>query len=241
MRYALVTGAVALCLLGSGSIQAASLRIAPTILSLIAPDSAATLTLRNEDARPVNVQMRVFRWSQDDGADRLEPTTDVVASPPLTTLAPNSDYLVRVVRVTKAPVVGEESYRLLVDELPERAKRRPGTVNFVLRYSIPVFFSNPEASPADVSWALRPRGKAAVLTAKNTGDRHLRISDLNIADGDRAIAARDGLVGYVLSGASMQWPLSLAGGNLVAGRSVALSAQSDAGAINATLVVPSGR
>jgi fimbrial chaperone protein len=31
---------------------------------------------------PVNVQIRVFRRSQNDGEERLEPTEDVVASPP---------------------------------------------------------------------------------------------------------------------------------------------------------------
>ena len=47
----------------------------------------------------------------------LTPTNDVVASPPLASLQPNTDYTVRVVRTRKDPAVKEEAYRLLVDEL----------------------------------------------------------------------------------------------------------------------------
>ena len=240
MRAALVIGCIAFCFLGSSGVHAASLRVAPTNLTLLAPESVATLNLRNEDTRPINVQIRVLRWSQVDGTERLEPTTDVVASPPLTTLGAHGDYLVRVVRMSKAPVVGEESYRLLVDELPDPARRRPGAVNFVLRYSIPVFFASPDTSPPQVSWTLQPNGKAAVLIATNIGGRHLRIADLKINDAGRTLTARTGLVGYVLGGATMSWLLPHSGSS-ISGHSVALSAEGDAGAIDATVTVQSGR
>ena len=218
-------------LLGSTGTNAASLRVAPTTIDLVAPDSATTLTLRNEDSHSIDVQIRIFRWSQVGGAERLEPTTDVVASPPFTRLAPNSDYVVRIVRVTKAPVVGEESYRLLADELPDPSRHRPGAVNFILRYSIPVFFTSPDASSPDVSWNLQPGGNAVLLTAKNNGARHLRIADLKLTVAGDTIANRIGLVGYVLGRANMRWPMPSSGSS-VSGHSVVLSAQSDSGAIN---------
>jgi P pilus assembly chaperone PapD len=87
----------------------------------------ARLTLRNDEDTEVTVQTRVLRWSQNAGKETLEPTPDVVASPPAVTLAPGADYVVRVVRVSKQPVHGEESYRVIVDQLP-RTGRQPEPV-----------------------------------------------------------------------------------------------------------------
>lgn len=111
-----ITSGIAFLLCGVPS-NATSVRVAPTMADLLAPDSATTFNLRNEDDRPINVQIRIFRWTQDGGKDHLAPTADVVASPPSQTLGVNADYVVRVVRVTKKPVSGEESYRVVVDEL----------------------------------------------------------------------------------------------------------------------------
>src|SRR5438552_3253242 len=241
MRFVLAMAAIALSYLSSGgAVRASSLRVAPSFVELISPDSATTLNLRNEDSHPINVQIRVFRWSQVDGVERLEPTMDVVASPPLTTLGPNADYVVRVVRVMKVPVAGEESYRLLIDELPDTSRRRPGAINFVLRYSIPIFFASPDANQPQVSWAVQASGKGVVLIAKNAGGRHLRISDLKLAEASRTIANRPGLMGYVLGGATMRWLLPRARGSSLSGRSASLSAQSQSGMINAMATVQSG-
>lgn len=240
-RLLVAIGAIAF-LLNSAIAHATSLRAAPARLELVAPDSAGTIRLRNEGGKPVNVQIRVFRWSQADRDDSLEPTSDVVASPPLATLGPGVDYVVRIVRVTTAPVVGEESYRLIVDELPDASSRRvPGSVNVVVRYSIPVFFTNRDAEPPQVSWTLQPSGNSVVLTAINNGSRHLRISDLKLTDAQKTVAMRNGLVGYVLGGAVMRWSLPKIRGSSISDRSIALSAKGDSGAINATVPVQSGR
>ena len=123
--------------------QAASLQVAPVLVEVPAPGATATLKLRNEGNRPLDAQIRIFKWTQVDGADSLTPTNDVAASPPLASLRPNTDYTVRVVRTKKEPVAKEESYRLLIDELPSAAGSQGTAVNIALRYSMPVFFTVP--------------------------------------------------------------------------------------------------
>ena len=226
-------GVTAILLLAPIAGQAASLRVAPTNIDLVAPDSSGTLTLRNEAKRKLNVQVRVFRWTQQRGVERLEPTSAVVASPPATTLSPGANYVIRVVRVSQAPAVGEESYRVIVDELPDAAQKKSGTVSLVLRYSIPVFFRSPEASQASVSWSVSGKGGSMVLTGRNAGDSRLRLSDLRLTQGGRKLAARPGLVGYVLGGATMQWPIA----GKLSGGSVLLSGQGDSGSIDATVAI----
>lgn len=86
-------------------------------MEVLSPAAAATFTLHNEGTSPLNAQIRVFRWSQVNGEEKLEPTTDVVASPPIAALAPKTDYTIRIVRVSKQPVATGETYRLFVDEI----------------------------------------------------------------------------------------------------------------------------
>ena len=124
----------------SAPASAGSLQVAPVLVDVAAPGAASTVTLRNEGTTPINAQIRVYRWSLVNGKEQLEPTDDVVASPPSVTLSPKGQYVTRIVRVSKQPVVGEESYRLLVDQLPDLSQQRNGAVNLLVRYSIPVFF-----------------------------------------------------------------------------------------------------
>lgn len=231
-------GAVIFLSLWAMGADAASLRVAPTTVELIAPDSAAVFNLRNDAKRPINVQVRVFRWSQEGGIERLEPTSDVVASPPSAQLAGNADYVVRVVRVSKAPVRTEESYRIVVDELPDPSRRKAGTVSLVVRHLLPVFFRNPDASGPEVAWSLARSGGSLVLVAQNNGGSRLRLSDVSLTQDGRAVGSRKGLVGYVLGGATMQWPIGRP--SRLARGPVTLSAQSDFGPISASVAV-SGR
>src|SRR5947208_2927824 len=159
---------------------AASLQVAPVKVEVASPGAATTVKLRNEGTMPLNAQIRVFRWSQVNGEDKLEPTTDVVASPPLTKLTPKLDYTVRLVRVSKTPVAKEETYRLFIDELPDAANQRNRAVNLLLRYSIPVFFYPAAGNPPTLSWSVEQSGGKLSVVARNSGARHLRISDLKL-------------------------------------------------------------
>jgi fimbrial chaperone protein len=85
-----------------------------------------------------------------------------VASPPAAKLAPKSNYVVRVVRVTKRPVSGEESYRVLIDQLPEGAQQKGNAVNLLVRYSIPVS----SAPPIGVTRASYGRWRSAVESSR---------------------------------------------------------------------------
>lgn len=186
--------------------SAVSLQVQPALVDVAAPGQAATLTLRNPGTTPINVQLRVFRWSQANGTEKLEPTSDVVASPPATTLQPNTDYVVRVVRVDQRPVTGEESYRLLVDQLPDASQGKANTVKLLVRYSLPVFFTGEGRTEPAVSWSIRKRGNRIAVVAHNKGSGRLRISSLSVRDSHgKTVSFGDGLVGYVLGRSTMEW------------------------------------
>jgi fimbrial chaperone protein len=222
-----------------GQATAGGFSVSPVSVELNAQRATSVLTLTNTDDEPMTVQLRMFAWSQVNGEDQLTPTRTVVASPPAVTLAPGAHQVVRIVhleagRAGAEPV--EQSYRVLVDELPDVSRRGPGEVAMVLRQSIPVFFTGAKAQP-QVTWSLHQEPAGLRLVANNSGGRRMRLSNLELKTADGSVAhARPGLAGYVLSGAEMRWPIELKQQN--AAEALSLSAMTDLGPIRAALPKP---
>lgn len=223
-----------------GLSPAASLRVAPVVLDLRAPTAASTIRIWNDARRPIKVQIRVFRWFQRNGEDAYEVTNDVVASPPITTLRPGGENLVRIVRSSKRPVQAEESYRLVVDELPDPSRRQQsGTVVMVVRHSIPVFFVNPDVAGAEPHWTVERRRGGFAVTVQNKGSMRLKVSNLTLSGRGTPVARRDGLVGYVLGNSTASWFVPSTGRGRLSG-SVKISADSEAGRFDATAPLKGG-
>lgn len=202
---------VALMMLCGGAAQAASLQVAPTSLELTARQNAGEMWISNSGTTDVQVQARVFRWTQRDGRDALDPTTDLVVSPPMRALKAGEQQLIRVVRAQPTAPDAQMTYRLIVDEVPTLNRNREG-MQFVLRYSVPVFV-HPEGSPAPT-----PTLQAAVLTqpdgslsleVHNGGGGYAQLADLAVGTLERPQIFKPGLLGYVLSGQTMRWPLEI--------------------------------
>jgi fimbrial chaperone protein len=219
-----------------GIASSAQLRVEPVVLELNAPAAAGTLTLRNDEDNEATIQTRVLRWSQTGGVESLEPTTDVVASPPVVKLAPHADYVVRVVRVSKQQVRGEESYRVIVDQLPRTGGGQARAVNLLIRQSIPVFFRARELTVPRVSWELRSEAGKLTVVASNAGDERLRIANLRLKDSAGiAVSLGNGLIGYVLGRSSMSWVAQKVPPGFRSGGSISVTADTDKGQTHAVI------
>jgi fimbrial chaperone protein len=220
----------------AGPVQASSLQVSPVTLEIPEPGQSAAIHLRNLGDKPMAAQLRVFRWSQEGGADRLEPAAEVAVSPPAVNLEPGADYAARIVRLDRTPVQGELSYRLMVDELPDADRQRNGAVALVVRYSIPVFFTAAAARAPQLTWGVEQKGARLSLVARNDGGRRLRLSNLAVSDkAGHRVSLGAGLAGYVLGGSSMRFTANTAkGGGLGAG-ALSVSAMSDLGPIHGAI------
>lgn len=215
--------------------EASDLRVTPVLIEPLPGARTSSLTLVNEEQRPVQVQVRVMRWRQADGEDRLEETRDVVVSPPFASVAPGEHYMIRIVRTAQTSPKGEESYRVFVDEVPQPGQAQPGTVDLILRQSIPAFFSDIPQRVSIVDWSVEAGDEGLWLTASNRGDRRLRLSDIVIENHDGVVYEQSGLVGYILPGASMRWPVA-ADPSLAQDRTLHLRGVSDTGMLEVSLV-----
>ena len=195
--------------------------------------NSSVINLDTDSREGIGIQARVFRWSQTNGEDKLQKTEDLVVSPPVLTILGGTSSMVRLVRVAQAPVSGEETYRVLIDQIPDRKKLQAGTIALAIRQSVPVFFTGLDARPGPLSWRTLERNHALFLEATNAGQKRVKVWKLAVTDDKkRDVVKIDGLAGYVLGGQSKAWPLS----EPAAGSTLTIKADSDTGPINATAI-----
>ena len=171
--------------------------------------------LSNVGDAPLDAQVRVYRWTQDSEGEHLAATDALVASPPQIKVAQGGRQLVRLVLAAPpgaATGACEDTYRITVNELPPPRAEGERGLRYVMQYSIPVFATSRacgKIAPA-LTWQLEQTGGEVRLAVTNAGRMHAQLSQLSFIDaaGQRT-ELNPGLVGYVLPGARMTFPLKL--------------------------------
>lgn len=218
-------------LVGGGTAAlGATLGVSPTRIELAPGRAAAVLTLTNSGEAPLLVQVETFAWRSSPATADLEPTRELVAVPPLLRLAPGDRQIVRVARRGDAAPTVEESFRLLVTEVP--SGEATAGVRLALRMSLPVFVTPPGAR-AEPRWTIERGAAGLSLAVENRGRAHLHVRRIEVLAGARPIGLGDGPV-YVLAGQEHRWPL--AGARLEGARALSIRAETNLGDLD--LVVP---
>lgn len=196
------------CALASGPVAASGLQVTPVTLTIQQSQRAEGIWLSNSGDSPINAQVRVFRWSQSGYSDRLAASQGLVISPPMLTIPPGGKQLIRVIR-TGSPATVEDAYRLSINELPQPTAKK-NNLQFVLHYSVPVFIQPPgdKDATAKLQWQIQRSDGRTWLQVNNQGDGHAQLAEVNLltASGGRKNIT-PGLLGYVLPGSTMRWPL----------------------------------
>lgn len=184
------------------------------MIEIAAGRPAEAIWLSNPGPVALPIQVRVFRWSQSQGREQLDPTDELIVSPSQIVIPPRERQLIRILRQHEAPEA-ELGYRILVDELAGlgAADQPPQGLQFRLRYSIPVFVA-PRQTPANAGPQLTATlsrdasTKIATLEVDNQGQGRARLAEAWLTgEGKTAVEVSPGLLGYVLSGQSMRWPI----------------------------------
>ena len=203
----------ALALLGvlaaAGTAAASTFSISPIRLELSSTKTTAVLAVHNQDNSPVVVQAQPFAWSQVHGEDQLDETHDVLVTPPVFTLPPQGEQIVRVALRSPADASRELDYRLVLDEvLPEKPADFTG-LRVALRVTLPVFVTAQSHAAPDLSWHHRWLGDGALqIEARNGGAAHIQVRDLDVQTADRASRKlHSDTAHYILPGSFARWQL----------------------------------
>ncbi len=203
-RRHVMTGLGLLCLprLASANlplITGRNVEISPIMLNLGGPGSTATCTVFNNGTAPTTSQIRLRRWTQVDGQDVLTDTNDVVASPPIMTIAPGAKQIVRVANLTAATGASELAYRMLLNELPEAGSLTNNGITVLVAFNLPVFIAGADAQPPQLTATfIQGVDGKPILRLHNDGDVHARLADISYTTKAGLIFKLPGLVGYVL-------------------------------------------
>lgn len=112
----------------------------PTTLILEEKGQISSLTIRNESNRSGTYELAGYLWTQVDGEDRLSLDRSFIVSPPVVTLRPGEERIVRVGLIDKRQGGPEErAYRLRISELPDPAAPADANLNVRLQIILPVF------------------------------------------------------------------------------------------------------
>lgn len=214
---------------------AGALEVAPTTLDVPADAETAMLYLTNRGDAPLLAQIQGFDWSQKDGVAELIESKILTISPPLAELAPGQQ---QIVRIAVAPTVNdaapnnasiERAFRLLISELPPPSTTRG--VRVLLQFSVPVFKAGAGDGKLHLAWSASRDPGGLVVTARNSGTRHAKLSGLQLATSDgKKHALSSTTIPYVLAGQSMRWTLPVA--NAKAGDRVRVAGRDDASGLD---------
>lgn len=214
---------------------AGNLTISPTRVELDGPRTSGAVTLENNAQEPVLVQVETFAWDGKLSVADLAPTRDLVAVPPVFSLAPGAKQIIRVALRDPGPRPAEATYRLVISEVPPAKGVKGGGVQLALRFSLPVFATPAGAAPRP-HWLLRRHGKGGELELVNAGTAHIQLRGLRLraADGKAETIERPG---YVLAGQREVWSIKLP---VKAGATFVLEADTNLGELEVPLTAQEG-
>jgi fimbrial chaperone protein len=184
----------------------ALLEIAPVRVQLLGDERATAITVRNLDNQTVVLQSRAFDWSQAGGSERFTPSTILLASPPMVALRPGQAQLIRLAVGGLSAASGEHAFRLVIDRIPDGRSDPDARTRTAIRVQIPVFVTPSMRDRALLKWKANRTGADLVLTARNDGVRHERITGMRVSGAVGALG--DPLDGYVLGQASRSWTIA---------------------------------
>ncbi len=198
-------------ILGITSAQAGSYAVNPVRVSLSAAQPTGSLTVRNDGTEATTVQLELRQWSQQDGKEVLQPTEDLLATPPIFTVPAGGRQVIRVGLRQRPDVEQELTYRLLLQELPMASEEAGTGLKMALNISLPVFIKPAVESRPVMHWtATRNAAGTLALSVRNSGNAHVKVTRLSLYDDAESPLLDKATSEYVLAGESREWSLGLA-------------------------------
>lgn len=198
------------------SVSHAQLAISPVRVDLGSDNTKDVIRVTSQTADARSYEVEVVGWSQNgDQREIYGPTENVIAVPPLFTLEPGAEQIVRIGMVSGADPEVEGAYRVFITELapPQQEQREQAGVNVRLRLGIPVFVA-PEAEPRAALGLtdVEQSGETLRLVLRNAGNIHVRISEVRYSSPGARSPHVEAAAVYILAGQSGSLPVTVADG-----------------------------
>ncbi|MGA9855433.1 MAG: fimbria/pilus periplasmic chaperone [Gammaproteobacteria bacterium] len=217
--------------------QATSFQVSPVRMTLSAHRSTDVLRVTNNSDTPTVVQLQIVAWSQKDGEDVYTSSRNLLATPPIFTVAPGSQQVVRVGTRTKPDTRQETCYRLFLTEVPPAPTPGFRGLQIALRMGIPVFVEPSIDTKPTLQWSIKQLSPTELrLSAVNTGTAHAQVLKWVLRSSDQSKVLAQTTGSYVLPGSNHTWNIKLVS-PLAANTPLEITADTDRGTLHAQLVL----
>ena len=190
---AIPLAAIVVLLAFGSAAQATDYSVSPIPVAVPIGTKTASMTVRNRDAEPLRLAVRVFDWKQSaDSAMILTPDTTLVVYPRTLTVAPSTQQTVRI-GLPATSGNQEVAYRVLFEELPNPAALAGIKGSGVLvrtNVGVPLFVEPAKATAAQKTLRC---GTQTYKPRSQTGKRRRRAyrTDGRHRGGDRLVRKTD--------------------------------------------------
>ncbi len=214
---------------------ASTLSVAPIRVELSSATRTAMLTVRNQEDTPVTVQARPAAWSQPDGGEQLDDTRELLVTPPIFTIPPRGQQVLRLALTREVDPARELDYRLVLTELPPPTPTETTGLKVALRITLPVFVAAQTRAAPDLAWSHSWLADGTLrVEAVNHGTAHLQILDFDVQSAARPVPGlHSDHSHYLLPGTKVHWELHPAG-SLDRSAQLLIRGHSDAGDFTVT-------
>ena len=230
--------ALALCV-AAPEAPAGSFQVNPIRIDVAKGATSAAMTVRNDGDDAIVIQASLVSWTQNEGQDVYAPTTEALVTPPVMTIQPGGEQIVRVGLRRRPDPQSELTYRLYLQEVPPPPKPGFTGLQVALRVGVPLFVPPLAPGLRRLEWSAQsaPDG-ALTLIAQNTGNTHVQVTDFELrAAGAEEPLAHQTTLAYVLAGQRRTWTLPVPAGHAKPGGELHLKAYTDAGETDMALSV----
>ena len=173
--------------------SAADFQVYPITLELGPSAKSGVFTVMNASQEKLNFQISVSEWTQDaEGKDVYTDTSDIVFFPKIMTLEAGEQRVVRVgIKGFQQPQ--EKTYRIFMEQIPERKKKEAGVnIAIAFRFAPPIFVKPAVVKTAGAIDAIQLSNGTVKAIVKNTGNVHFKILSIFIkgkaADGSEVFS-----------------------------------------------------
>jgi fimbrial chaperone protein len=215
---AAIVAALLFLLLNATSSAYASISVSPVRLDLGTNHDKDVIRVSNLEGGQKSYQVEVVAWSQSDGEPEVyAPPEALLAVPPLFTLNPGDDQLVRVGMLEPADQDTEKSYRVFITELePPQPETESSGVSMRLQIGVPVFVAPESAPHATFDMVdFESMGDKLYVRFGNSGNTHVKVSEVRYQSPGLEDEVVTPLAAYVLPGQTGLLPVPAPGGRPV--------------------------
>ncbi len=160
----------------------AGIEISPVLLEMSEQQDKQVVRVGNSSETAKSFQVDVVAWSQsDEDREIYTPTDELLAVPPLFTLQPGEQQVVRIGLMREPDADQELSYRVFFTELepPQLEKKTTSGISIRLRFGVPVFVAPLAPASASIEFvALRTIDNNTFMELRNTGNVRVKVNEV---------------------------------------------------------------